>query len=264
MFLRILCVILAFSGVTFATPRLISLSPASTEILFALGSGPEIVGVTTACNFPEEAKKCPKIGAFFSPQTEKILSLSPTRIIGIADHLNLAQNQLKQLGIPVTIYPTAKSIQDVYRLIAHIGALTNKQTQAQNLIQSCQNQVAQLTKKNKHRPTVAVILWAEPLLVVGRPTFISDILALSGAQNCVETTLEYPKLSIEALLKLNPDYLILTNPQLTDQILNSPRFSSLKAVQSHHLITTLNPDLLLRPGPRFPQAIAELEKQWAQ
>lgn len=248
-----------FSTATFGYQRIISLSPASTECLFALGESPSIVGVTSACNFPKEAQSLPQIGGFLTPNIEKITALSPEFVVGIGDELGFSQNQLKTLHIACTLYPSPHSIQDILTILNQLGTQTGHPEKSTALVKKIKQNLSQLKRPQK-RPRVLVLLWASPFISVGTNTFISDIIDQAGGQNCVRSQLDYPKITPETLLRLDPDYLILTDPKLLSMILSIPALKKLKAIQTNHVITSLDPDTFLRPGPRCVTAIITLNK----
>ncbi|MDH7498236.1 MAG: ABC transporter substrate-binding protein, partial [Syntrophomonadaceae bacterium] len=192
--------------------RLVSLSPAQTEILFALGLGDRVVGVTDYCDWPEEARRKPKIGGFSSPNLEKVVAARPDLVVGNSMHLEAA-DQLEKLGIAVIILDP-HSVEGTLDSIEKLGRVTGRSEEAAQLraaIQADLDAVRQtLAKAGKsERPRVYYEVWYGPLMTAGPNTVIDDVIRLAGGVNvAADAQVEYPEYSEEVLLAKNPQVMI--------------------------------------------------------
>ncbi len=246
--------------------RIISVAPSITEILFALGLGDKIVGVTNYCNYPLEAAKKAKIGGYVTPSLEKIVALDPDLIIGSPDgNLKTFADQLEKLGIPVFFsYP--KSISEVITSIENIGEITFSRRPASILAASLREKIQMIEKKIQGRthPRVLHVVAQNPLISSGKGTFADDLIRLAGGVNIAENTPgSYPRLSLEEVLARNPEVIILSsmnsNDLMEDQKQWWKQWKTISAVQLSRILV-INSDLILRPSPRIVDGLEELAR----
>jgi iron complex transport system substrate-binding protein len=240
--------------------RIISTAPSVTEILFALGLNEKIVGVTTLCNYPEEAKTKEKIGTFQSPNIEKILSLKPDIVIATGGVQRQTVEKLEQLGIPVFVsYP--RTMEEVIRSIYTIGRITGAEESAKKLAFDLKLRVAKVTSKvskARVKPKVFFELWNEPLMSAGPGSFIDDIIRKAGGINIAGSSKSaYPIFSLEQLVKEDPDVIIGAESSMGANPLDvskRPGWDTLKAVKNKKVFT-INDDIVFRAGPRLVLAL---------
>jgi iron complex transport system substrate-binding protein len=245
---RILFLIfLVLSPAASAYDRIVSTRPNVTEILFSLGLGDRVVGVTQFCRYPEAAQKITKIGGYQNRSFEKILSLRPDLVV-IAPDATTAKLEvfLERAGIAILKVPS-DSLADIYASIRTI-ARANEVTEAgealirkiQKDLQSQHEAIASLPRKK-----TMIVLQQHPLIAAGPSTFLGEILNLAGGDNIVSSKLPYPQLSFEFILERRPDVILdIDSTQTSKPIWSGP-------------LVTLAPDLFI-PGPRVGEALAQL------
>jgi ABC-type hemin transport system substrate-binding protein len=240
-----------------AAERIVSLSPATTEIVAALGGN--LVGVTTACDYPPTVKSLPQVGDFVGPRLEDIVAVRPSLIVGIGNPDAPAVRKLNTLGIPILLFKSPTTLSQVYALIEKLGVVLHRTQVAHQLTARIRRQVA-ATQPPRVRPQVIVVLWTSPLVVAGPHTFVSDVIVAAGGDFVVGGTLDYPKLGRETLIGLQPDVIVLGDAQLKKEVQRWGLRS--KTGKPVRIVDAVNPDLFLRPGPRLGQGVVELAAQF--
>lgn len=234
---------------TLALParRIVSLSPATTENLFAVGAGGSIVGGTSACDFPEAAKKLPRIGDFTRPSYERIVSLKPDLLV--FDSATVRKGDVEALAarlrVPIFVQCTRK-VDDIPRHLADLAALSG-QTFSTNPLREALKPRTVLGP----RPRVFIQIGLSPLCAVGPGSFIDDLIQRVGGQNAVTTGEQFPLLTREQLAALKPDvYIIAVTPGVKEAppLVTTPKVGRILA------------DLLFRPTPRLAQAFGALHQ----
>ncbi len=243
--------------------RIISLAPNITETLFALGLGERVIGVTTYCDFPAEAKTKEKIGDTIKPNLERIIALKPDLVLlSTSSQLEKITHQLDQLAIPVYI-TNPRTVTEVITSIGKLGAVTGTSDRAEKLASSMQQQIKSI-EPTEQRPRVLYVLQLSPLITAGKNTFINDLINLAGGISIsgAEAT-DYPQFSRETVIARAPEVIILPESH-GSEIVNleavKNAFSTTPAVKNNRIVT-INPDLIDRPGPRIVEGLAELEKK---
>jgi iron complex transport system substrate-binding protein len=260
-------IILFSSTSLFSAPlRIVSLAPATTEILFALGLENEIVGVSTLCNYPPSALKKPKIGTFSEPNIEVIMNLKPDLIFATDLEQDFIVQKLRKLGFKVHQSSPA-NFRELIQSISAIGALTHRDKEAQRLtaqmkkrIQKVQASVAKVPVAQ--RPTVFFELWYEPLMTAAEGSFVDELITLAGGKNIAgKLPRPYCYYSPEQVILKNPDWIVIGNMQKEESVtFLEKRFhwQAVNAVRKHQIVTSINPDLLLRPTPRLVEGLEAL------
>jgi iron complex transport system substrate-binding protein len=240
--------------------RIISMAPNLTEILFALGLGDKIVGVTLDSDYPPEATKKPKAGTFWQPNIEAVIAAKPDLVItlGFTQQKNLAQ-RLKRIGYH-SLTLSIEKVSELFDAIRIIGTATGKQSEANELVGDISEKLDKLSalvgKKDKVR-----VLWVvqrEPLRVAGRDTFINELIELAGGENAIGPTLhKYPPIGAEQVIACNPDVIVepAMNPknmagQQSSAIEYWLRFKNISAVTNKR-IYVIDGDTVSRLGPRL-------------
>lgn len=248
--------------------RIASLSPANTEILFALGLGEKIVGVTTWCDYPEEAKSKPKIGDL-KGNLEKILEAQPDLVVGSGSLNRETIDRLTELGIPVLALEP-QSIEDIYSSIRLVARATNTVAKGEEIIQGMQGKIASVQEKLAQVPPeqrVRVFIEVDyPLYTAGPGSFVHDLVTAAGGINVVSDVKFYAQYSDEQVIQLNPDVILATDYYyLADdqKIEHRPGWNKIKAVQEGRLITDVELyNLTNRPGPRAAEAVEILAREF--
>ena len=245
------------SAQNFRSGGIISLIPVSTEILFAVGAE-NINGVSSYCNFPEEAENLPKYGDAFTANIEQIVSTKPEFVFVGQSAINPAQERLTNYGINVVYVKNAKNIEDIYRNISLIGNLVQKQKNASNIVEEIKNSV-ELAKNNvpQTKPKIFVEL-SSGLWTIGKQSYIDQVIEIAGGTNIFgETEQEYFKTNWETIYNKNPDIIISLSGADYKQY---PLSDKINAIKNKKVITNFDADTLVRPGPRIKDAIKNLNE----
>ncbi len=237
--------------------RIISAMPSNTEILFDLGLGNKIVGVTEMCNFPPEARNIEKIGSVVL-NAEKILSLNPDFVLMLGDAQRSEISRLKTFGLPVFVI-NPHTLYELMDSIKLIGKATGTEIAANNLVRKMEQDIMRTSTKYKNylEPKVFVVIWSSPLITAGKGTFIDDLIRLSGGRNIeADSGQQYPLISFEKLLADDPDYIIVSGSSLDEvtRLKKDPKWKMLKAVRENKILL-INADIITRPTPRLADAL---------
>lgn len=233
--------------------KIVSLIPSNTEILFALGLGKEVKGVTAYDDYPKAAQKITKVVST-EVDTEKIIAMKPDLVLGHESSLNFqkdAYKQLEEAKIPLFVVKDAQTLQSAEKTIEQIGQLTGTTDKAKAVVQRMEKQKASLqTKaaKQKKQPTVWIEI-SNDLYTAGDNTFMNEMLDLAGGKNIV-TKKGYPKYNEEQVIKADPDVIITTYPNAKQEIAKRKAWKNIRAVKDGR-IYSLDADELSRPGPRL-------------
>jgi len=237
--------------------RIISLAPSNTEILFALGLGDKVVGVTDYCNYPPEAQQKEKVMGYSTPNIEKIVALNPDLILaGYGNPIDVVYT-LEELGLTVFGIKTT-DLDDLLNDIKTVGEITDKEVEAQVLtsemavgIQAVTNQTEEL----EQRPKVFYIVGHEPSLwTAGSGTFIHELIEKGGGVNICQNISGYAEISIEYVLARDPEIIIASEYSYDWARNETGPLASTNASQSGR-IYTCDDDLAQRPGPRLVEGL---------
>jgi iron complex transport system substrate-binding protein len=245
--------------------RIVSLSPSNTEILFALGAGDKVVGVTSYCDYPEEAKKIERMGDYEGPNIELIRKAQPDVVLaGYVQEETV--KMLEKMGIPVII-SEAESFEAIYHSISLIGEITGTETEAEKIIKGMKDKIAEIQAKikDKEKPRVFYVVWKDPLTTAGSRTFINDVIKAAGGINVAEKVESWAIYSAEEMIKDNPDMLIAalhsTDEGMTREDLSRDRiFSMLECVKQGKVYVMPDDNIISRPGPRIVLAIEDMAR----
>ena len=238
--------------------RVVSLAPNLTEIIFAVGGGDNLVGVTTFCNFPQQTKSIRKISDTQTPNIENIVALQPQVVfVSTASQLEAFTKVLTEQKINVFV-TAPNSLDDIYKSIDTIGKILGTSDRAEDLIKVMKSRVAKVrdSTSGMQRPKVFVQIDKNSLHTIGKDSFITDIIARAGGiSTTADLATAYPTLSRETALAMNPDVIVISesegNREPNEIFRNSP------AVKNGR-VYRVNADLLSRPGPRVVEAIESI------
>lgn len=243
--------------------RIVSLNPAHTETLFALGLADKVVGVDSYSNRPAEAVKKEKVGDAFNLNLEKLVALKPDLVI-LAGSKDRPPSQLKEmdrLGIPAYVSGPS-TIKEVLSDIEALSKAVGAEKQGKDLVARMQKDLDAVAlaapKDTKARPRVFLAVTPD-LWTVGPGSFVSDVISAAGGQNVVQDVKEqYLQVSMEDLLAKDPDVILVAVPKDEAGPLTSrPAWSNLRAVKAGKVFF-VNPDLTSRPGPAVVDGVKEV------
>jgi iron complex transport system substrate-binding protein len=266
------------TNITSTPQRIISLAPSNTQILFAVGVGDKVVGVTDYDHYPYNfsawiaAGNMTSVGGFSTPNKETIASLNPNLIL--ATPINDPDVvTLRSLGYNVLVL-NPNDVNGVLKDITMVGQATGANQNATTLVNSINTQISTITAKiaaaNVTKPLVYYEVWTPPLMSAGNTSFISDVITKAGGQNIFENeTQQYPTVSSETIVQKNPDVILLptdmANPGDTpfygsvDQVKDRPGWSTISAVHNNRIVV-VDGDLFAEAGPRIGDQIAAAAK----
>jgi iron complex transport system substrate-binding protein len=245
--------------------RIVSLAPSLTETVYALGQQSHLVGDTDYCDYPPEAKSIAKVGGVVNPSIEQVASLHPDLVLVAATNRFETVRALDDLNIPV--YETdPHTVDEIITSTARLGDVLGAPQNGAALAAQLQQRLADLRLKlaNQTARRVLFIVWTDPLISVGKNTFIADALAKAGAISIVDAVQDWPHLSLEEVVRLQPEYLIFTvqNDEKAPEastLAILPGWRSLEAVKNHRFAVIS--DAVDRPAPRLISAIEDLARQ---
>jgi iron complex transport system substrate-binding protein len=236
--------------------RIVSLAPSVTEILFALGAGDRIIGVTSYCDYPPEARLKESVGDTLKPSVERIVALKADLvIISTASQVESSVQKLEELGVAVYV-SNPRSLEGVLESINKIGDVIDVADSAGRLTDALRNRTASIASRvaAAARPSVFVILGTEPLITAGATSFISDLVnRAGGASISAEVNGDYPQYSLETAVAKQPEIIFL---QAGGNVLPD-RLGETPAARSGR-VYNLDDDLLLRPGPRIVDGLEQM------
>ena len=194
--------------------RVVALAPSITEIVYALGRQDRLKGVSRFSDFPPAAEKLPKVGSYTQLDVERIMALTPDLCIGIKDGNPLAVvEQLDSLGIPVFAI-NAVDMETTMKSIQAVGDALNVGTRAREIVADMRRrirQVAETASRAPSKPRVFVQIGVTPIVSVGDGTFINELITLAGGVNVAAGPNSYPRFSVEGVIALAPDVLVITS-----------------------------------------------------
>jgi len=236
--------------------RIVSLAPSNTEILFALGLGDKVVGVTDWCDYPPEALDKEKVGGYDTPNIEKLVVLNPDLILAAHGTPIDVINTLEGLGLTVFGIKTI-DLDDLLNDIRRVGEITDKEVEAQALTSEMESRiqaVADQTEELEQRPRVFYIIWHDPLWTAGSGTFIHELIEKGGGVNSCKNITGYTTISIEEVIARDPE-IIISSVWSYDWAINATGpLASTNASQTDRIFTC-DDNLVQRPGPRLAEGL---------
>jgi iron complex transport system substrate-binding protein len=236
----------------------VSLAPNLTEIIFAVGAGDKLVGVTTFCNYPPEAKSIRKVSDTQKPNIESIIALKPEVVfVSTASQLEAFTKTLDEQNIRVFVTgPT--TLDGIYASIEKIGQIVGETERSADLVHRLKARAAEARGPTTYgsRRRVFVQIDKDALYTIGSESYITDLISLAGGVSATaELATAYPKISRETALAMNPDVIVISesegNREPNEAFRNSP------AVRNGR-VYRINADLLSRPGPRVIDALEQI------
>lgn len=245
--------------------RIISLKPNITEILFALGAGDRIVGVTTWCDYPADAKKLPKVADYISINSEKVIALEPDLVIGSKENSLKGEFGVLENANIETLLLSFRTIDEMYDSIEKIAEAIGDKERGGLLVSKIKKDITLRASSDlggtsreaniddsrlrSNNNTVLILVGHRPLVAAGNNTFFGGIIKAIGAQNIVEGTTPYPTINTEFILAKGPD-VIIDLGMGSEETLDLPDILKKKVV---HLDMSE-----FRAGPRIGESVKKL------
>ena len=244
--------------------RIVSLIPASTEILFAIGAGGQLAGRTKWCDYPAEASRVPDVGDGMNPNLEAVVAARPDLVVLYRSGQNTsAARRLRALGIPA-IQVRSDLLADVPRLARLLGRVTGHEREADSVARAFDRELAAATiAPSAHPPGVFILVWDEPPMTVGAGSYLSELLARAGARNVfADLPASSGQISVEAAAARDPDFVFTSNP-LVPAFASRPEWQAVRAVRERRFLHGTGSEFS-RPSPRAPAAIRRLAAELAR
>ncbi len=251
--------------------RIVSTVPGLTEILFALGLGDRVAGVSEYCRYPAEAQRKPKTGSFLQPNLEAIAALRPDVVLIIRNPVRLG-TRLEAMGLRVKELDL-ETMPGILEAITEIGALTGRERQAAALRASIEARMNAVRKAVKVRRRVVFLVGRTPqrlegMVAVGPKSYLEELMKLAGGDNVfADAPAMYPKISVEQLLARDPEVIFEMGDSVHEGMEGSryredvlavwARMGGLRAVREKKVFP-LHEDIFVVPGPRFVEAAERL------
>lgn len=263
--------LLAFATLAAAPQRVISTAPVITEILYALGAGDRVVGVTTYCHYPAEAKQKPKIGTYVKPHLEAILAQRPDLVIAIQNP-GPAERQLRDAKLNVLIIQEGK-LANTYANIRRIGEALQLTKPAEALIARMQGDLAAIEAITKTLPkrSMMFVIGRNPgqlsgLMAVGSNSFLNELIAVAGGENIFAATgMSYPRITLEEVLARNPNVILdMGDMGQTEGVTDAQKRAVVDLYRQHQTLKgavhAIASDIFMVAGPRLAEAARELAR----
>ncbi len=239
--------------------RIISLAPSATEILFALGAGPQVVGRTSYADYPPAARRLPSVGGV-QLDLESLVALAPDLVVAESITSPDVVRRLRALGLNV-LKVDSSNLDGYFKTLATLGLVTGHVAAARNLSRTLHHKIACLQRligrtPLARRPRVFVEIWNRPLQTAGAGTFIDDCIRLAGGRNIFHDLDGYPQVSPEALVVRDPQVVLLTSSTVASFEAREA-FAGLTAVRDHAVHAVLA-DTMVRPSPRLVDTLGLL------
>lgn len=246
-----------------ATPRIVSLAPSLTEIVYALGCGDRIVGDTSYDDYPAQARRLPHVADLTHVDLERFTELRATTVLALHDQEKQGSEIAKSSPSLSIRYLPNRSLVDLYADIEGVGQVCGREKEAKALSASVARGIARVASRTRGmaRPRVFYLLGL-PGFSVGKNSYLSDLIGLAGGVNVTGNLDEpYPNVSAEAIVALNPDVLVVAHdtPFGADVRSREP-WRSINAVRNGRVVVPPNDDLIERRGPRVVEGLVWLAK----
>jgi iron complex transport system substrate-binding protein len=245
--------------------RVVSLAPNLTEIVFALGDGNRLAGDTDYCDYPAEAVQKPHVGGPVNPNLEEVVALRPDLVLATSINRRETVSALDSIGVPVFVVDP-HSVEEMIASVEHIGNAIGTEKSAATLAGDLRARLADLDRRlaGAALRRVLFVVWTDPLISVGRGTFIEDALRRAGGRSVVDTKAEWPHVGMEEIVRLQPEFLVFASAhggdtqRDIDELRTRPGWKNLRAMQHGDIVVVS--DAINRPAPRMVEAIEQLAR----
>jgi iron complex transport system substrate-binding protein len=247
--------------------RIVSLAPSLTETVYALGLQDHLVGDTDYCDYPEDARKKTKVGGAINPSLEQIVALHPDLVL-VAKGLNRLETVHSLDALGISSYATdPHTVDEIITSSKKLADVLGVPEAGASVVGDMQQRLAELQQRIGALPAkrVLFVVWTQPLISIGRDTFIADALRRAGAVSVVDSAQSWPQVNLEEVALLQPDFLVFAEshseaaPSAVEGLANLPAWRILTAVSNHRYAVIS--DAVNRPAPRIVTAIEDLARQ---
>lgn len=245
--------------------RIVSLSPSTTEALYAIGAGAALVGRSRYCDYPPEVARLPEVGGYVDPNFEAVLALTPDLVTGARGPSGTTVvDRLGARGI-ATYFPETESLAGIETMIVGLGERTGHEPEARAVVAHVEADVGAVERaaEGQHPTRVMLLFGLEPIVAAGPGSYADDMLRRAGGTNVVTEGGRYPTLGMERVLALDPDVVVDATMGESHDIeritAQTAGWRDARAVKSGRVVP-LHDEVVLRPGPRVAQGLWELAR----
>ncbi len=240
-----------------APRRVVSLAPSVTEVLWAVGAGPQVVGVSSADDYPPEVRTRPRVGGV-QVDEERLVRLRPDLVVGLKSLQERVLQHLRERGLPV-LAVDATSLEETYRLVLLLGRVLGRFAQAEQVVAAMRDRARKVEAQVAGRSPVRVFVqvWDQPFLTAGRGTLLDDLVRRAGGRNVFADLVGWPQVSEEEVLVRDPECVLVLG-RGKDRTLR-PAWRRMAAVR-RGCVAELEPSWVVRPGPRLVLGLAQIAK----
>ena len=245
--------------------RIVSMAPSHTQILYALGLGDQVVGVTEYCNYPPEAQEKPKVGGFSNIDLEQVVGLDPDLVLGTSLHAQSVEPALVERGLKVILIDP-ETVEDVLEKIVLVGRVTGREGAAIALSSELRGRIEATMEKVQEAENNPRVYWelSNDLYTAGPGSFIDDLIVRAGGTNIAADAKEqWPQLNLEALILADPEVIVLADHpygETVEGVKARPGWADISAVKNERIVEVLDDDLVSQPGPRVAEALEFVAK----
>ena len=246
--------------------KIVSLGPANTEILFAIGAGGNLVGVTTHCDFPVQAKKIDKIGDYTTPNIEAIVDKKPDLIIACYGNKEESIQRLRELGLTVVaLHP--KSVEEILEDIQLVGDITGYEQEAASLVRTLKKRIEIVKGKSSEipegkRPRILYVVWYPELWIAGKGTFVNGLIEMAGGKNIAFDIEGWKIISKEVVIDRDPEIIFCSgmgenSAILREKILEDVDLKKVSATE-HNRVYAITSDIVELPTSRIVDGLEKI------
>ena len=249
--------------------RIVSLAPSNTEILYAVGAGDRVVGVTTYCDYPPEVRDKEQIGGFTDPNVEKIVSLKPDLVLAVRGNPRIMLETLRKLNLPVfAVEP--ESLEGVLEATSKVGKLVGRSEVADSLVSAMQSRIRAVaavvdTVPLERRPRVLWGGWTTPIYTAGPGSLIDDLIRAAGGVNiAADAESTWPQYDLETVVVRDPQVILSgymeekeSLERAKEELKKWDGWRNISAVRTGR-IYAIGTDLIGRPGPRVIEGLERM------
>jgi iron complex transport system substrate-binding protein len=244
--------------------RIVSLSPALTEILFAVGAGDRVVGITDYCDYPPDALGLPRVGGYANPSVESVLALRPDLVVASPGPGNReAVRAMERAGLRVAVFES-ETLEETLATIRAVARAAGAEARGEAIVRRTRERIDAVSGRVAALPRVRTLfcLQIDPIIAAGGGTLPAQILEAAGGENVVAAA-RYPRLGIESVIALGPEVIVQSRMDVPEDGARDAavdywtRWPDLPAVRTGR-VRMLPGSAALRPGPRVADAVEEI------
>ncbi len=244
--------------------RIVALAPSITEIIFALKEEERLKGATLFSDYPPKARAIPRVGSYVRPELERIIALKPDLIIAVKDgNPKEIVRRLEKFKFPVFVVNPV-GMESVLSAIEDIGEIIGEKESSEILVKDMKERIQKVktvVSQVKVKPRVFFQIGIKPIVSAGKNTFIHELIELAGGKNLADTTISYPRYSVEQVVKLSPEIFIITSMarlEIFEEV--KAKWSKWKHMPAviNDKIYIVDSNILDRPTPRMVSGLEKL------